>query len=337
MDAPWNTNIPEYAPSADFAAAGDRFRPPNWLRNPHLQTLWPVLFNRRPQPELRRERIELPDGDFIDLDWCGGDSGPLLLILHGLEGSSRSHYARSLLQAAAAQGWRAVVMHFRGCSGSPNRLVRGYHSGETSDLDYVINLLKSRKPGYPVFAVGYSLGGNVLLKWLGERGAAAPVTAACSVSVPFDLATSALRLEQGLSRFYQAWLVKELKLSVRRKAARMSLPVDLGPVLRARTFREFDDAYTAPIHGFTDADDYYRRSSSLNYLINIGIPTLLLQAADDPFYRADAIPNAGHCSAVVHRLVTDHGGHVGFVCTGDGISTWRDRAIIQFLNASHKE
>jgi predicted alpha/beta-fold hydrolase len=304
------------------------------LRNPHLQTLWPVLFNHRPQPLLRRERVELPDGDFIDLDWCGDGNGPLLIILHGLEGSSRSHYARSLLQAASDRGWRAAVMHFRGCSGSPNRLVRGYHSGETSDLAYMIELLRSRAPGNAIFAVGYSLGGNVLLKWLGESGAAAPLTAACAVSVPFDLATSAGRLETGLSRFYQAWLVKQLKRSVRRKAAQMTLPVDLAPVLRARTFREFDDAYTAPIHGFADADDYYRRSSSLNSLNNIRIPALLLQAADDPFYRADAIPTPAQCSPVVRRLVTDHGGHVGFVCAGDRSSTWRDRTILGFLNDS---
>ena len=170
-----------------MADATPGFRPAWWLRNPHLQTLWPALLRRPPRVALRRERIELPDGDFLDLDWAAPPGRALVLVVHGLEGSSRSGYARGMMAAAVARGWGAVTMNFRGCSGSHNRLDRSYHSGETGDLAHVVERLSREFRGLPIAAVGYSLGGNALLKWLGETGAACPLVAAVAVSVPLRL------------------------------------------------------------------------------------------------------------------------------------------------------
>jgi predicted alpha/beta-fold hydrolase len=291
-----------------------------WCRGAHLQTLWPVLARRPPNVLLRRERLELPDGDFIDLDWLTPvePSGPLVVILHGLEGSSDSQYARGLLAAIGKRGWRAVVMHFRGCSGEPNRLARSYHSGETGDLTHVISALRARSRHAPLGVVGYSLGGNVLLKWLGESGATT-IDAAVAVSVPFDLACAAERLERGVSRVYQWELVRRLHASVERKRARIPLPlrVDVGTL---RTFRSFDEHVTAPLHGFRGADHYYAVASSRQYLHGIRVPTLLLHAADDPFMTAQAVPRAEELSPTTTLELSAHGGHVGFIA---GRWPWR--------------
>ena len=173
------------------------FRPAWWLRGPHLQTLYPSLFRRRAHPVLQRERLELADGDFIDLDWCGDSNGPVVLVLHGLEGSLQSHYTGGILQALAASGYRAVLMYFRGCSGEPNRLARSYHSGETGDLATVVQHITRQHPDTPLAVIGYSLGGNVLLKWLGETGGRDGLATAVAVSVPFDLDLAAIHLENG--------------------------------------------------------------------------------------------------------------------------------------------
>lgn len=301
------------------------FQAPAWCRNPHLQTLWPVLWPSHPRPLLRRERIELPDGDFLDLDWLAGDSqgagGPILLILHGLQGSSRSHYARRLLAVARSRGWRAGVLHFRGTSGNPNRLPRSYHSGETGDLDFVVRRLRAAGPDVPLVAAGISLGGNVLLKWLGEQGEAAPVDAALAVSVPLDLAASSRRLDRGGSRLYRNHLLRHLKRALRVKAARVPLPIDLDAALAARRFTEFDNRVTAPLHGFADAGDYYRRASALPYLPRIRVPTWIVQAADDPFLAPSCLPHPSDLPARVRLWVCRHGGHVGFV----GGAPWAPR------------
>lgn len=298
------------------------FRPAWWCRGAHLQTLWPVLVRRAPRVRLRRERLELPDGDFIDLDWlaCGAAAGPLVVILHGLEGSSDSQYARGLLAALQRRGWRAAVMHFRGCSGEPNRLPRSYHSGETGDLAHVVCELRARSPRHPIGVVGYSLGGNVLLKWLGETGSTT-VDAAVAVSVPYDLARAAARLEHGVSRLYQWELMRRLRASVERKRMRMMLPltVDVG---RLRRFREFDEHVTAPLHGFGGADHYYAVASSRQYLRGIRVATLLLHARDDPFMTEQAIPRPDELSATTTLELSAHGGHVGFV---GGAWPWRPR------------
>jgi len=324
---------PATVAEAEGIVAGD-FRPPWWLASPHLQTLWQTLCRVAPVPSLRRERLTLPDGDFLDLDWTEGREGePVVLILHGLEGSSRSAYARGLLQAVRRRGWRGAVMHFRGCSGEPNRLERSYHSGETGDLEHVVTTLRAREPATALAAVGFSLGGNVLLKWLGERGAGTPLRAAVAVSVPFVLALCAERLESGFSRFYQWWLIRSLRRRLYRKfAAHPAPPFPLGQMPRWRTFRVFDDRVTAPLHGFRDADDYYRRASSRPFLPAIRVPTLIVQARDDPFVHPQALPHPGELSPTTRLELSERGGHVGFVAGGAGRPRyWLEARIPAYL------
>lgn len=297
------------------------FRPAWWLPGPHLQTLWPALVRRAPRPLTRRERLELPDGDFLDLDWTMGEAGPIVVVLHGLEGSSDSGYARGLLATLARRGWRGMVMHFRGCSGEPNRLRHSYDAGGTGDLAYVISLLRQREPTTPLACVGYSIGGNVLLKWLGEAGAAAPLQAAAAVSVPFLLDAAAQRMQQGFSRFYQAYLLRNLQASYRRKfKTQKNPPVPLQDVARLRDFYVFDDSITAPLHDYAGVTDYYARASCRQYLNGIGVPTLILHAFDDPFLLPAAIPTASELSPGVVLELSRYGGHVGFV---SGPSPWQ--------------
>lgn len=309
-----------------------RFRPAWWLPGPHLQTLWPYFVRRRARVALRWERLELRDGDFLDLAWTAGDSGPIVLVLHGLEGCVYSRYALGLLQAVQRRGWRGVVMHFRGCSGTPNRLARSYHSGETGDLDTVVARLRSREPDTPLAAVGYSLGGNVLLKWLGERGSAAGVQAAAAVSVPFELAAAARHLESGWSRLYQWALVRRMRRSVLHKFADRACPVELHGLGACRTFRAFDDRVTAPLHGFADAADYYRRCSSRAFLRAVQVPTLIVQARDDPFLPAAALPDTREVSDTVRLEIQPRGGHVGFVA---GNAPWRAQYWLETRIPAH--
>ncbi|HEX7044165.1 MAG TPA: hydrolase [Burkholderiales bacterium] len=311
------------------------FEPAWWCRNPHLQTILPNRMRPRPAVAFRRERIELPDGDFADIDWSGGAEGPIVLLLHGLQGSSRSRYAAALARAFGAAGWRTAVLHFRGCSGEPNRLPRSYHSGETGDTDYVVRLLHAREPQAPLAAVGVSLGGNVLLKWLGERGADAPVCAAVAISVPFVLARAAERLESGFARIYQWELLYSLCAALEAKRRSVQLPLALGRRVRFRRMRDFDDCVTAPLHGFRDAAHYYEASSSRPYLPRIRVPTLLIQARDDPFMYPDVIPEPHELPPCVTLEAHEHGGHVGFV---GGRWPWRPRYYLeervpQFLRA----
>jgi hypothetical protein len=298
------------------------FIPAWWCHNPHLQTLWPVFFRRHPRPPLRRERLELPDGDFVDLDWTLNDSGPIVILLHGLEGSRHSHYARGMLDILPRQGMRAVLMHFRGCSGEPNRLARAYHSGDTGDVDFLVRTLKAREPNTPLAAIGYSLGGNVLLKWLGEQGKEAPIQCAAAVSVPFLLHESTARMNRGFSRVYQWKLVRSLKASVRRKPQHPLASLAPSELEKMRSFYEFDDRVTAPLHGFRDALHYYTASSSRQFLNRIRIPTLIVHATDDPFMPASAIPEANELSPAIEFDLSRHGGHVGFV---GGRVPWRPR------------
>jgi hypothetical protein len=288
------------------------------LRNAHAQTLWASLCRRAPRPVLRRQRLELPDGDFLDLDWGDAASAvqPLVLVLHGLEGSARSPYVRALAQHLQGLGMQALIVHFRGCSGVPNRLARSYHSGETGDLDLLVRWLRHCWPRRAIGVVGYSLGGNVLLKWLGEHGAAARVEAAVAVSVPMDLAVCADRMQCGLSRVYCWRLVRSLKRKVVEKFRSRSGPLDLARVRRARGFREFDDAVTAPLHGFTGAHDYYRRSSSRAWLTGIRRPTLIVHAVDDPFMTPAVLPPDRDALPAELRLeLSAQGGHVGFIAS----------------------
>ena len=295
------------------------FRPAWWCRGPHCQTLWPHIARPRPRIKLRRERWELPDGDFIDVDWrddardIAGDDAGIVLLLHGLEGSSRSGYARGLLKAVRMHNWHGAIMHFRGCSGEPNRLARSYHSGETADLRYAISELRRRFPARKLAVVGYSLGGNVLLKYLGESKNDANIDAAVAVSVPFDLAKASARLNRGASRLYQWKLLNSLRRSARRKFARIEADFIMPELSRLNCFREFDHTVTAPLHGFSSAEDYYTQSSSRQYLPAIVTPTLILQARDDPFMTPDAMPLASEASTSTRLEIYGNGGHVGFV------------------------
>lgn len=315
------------------AAQTSSFKPAWWLPGAHLQTLFPHVFRRRAPPPLRRERFELDDGDFIDIDWTPERVGPLVVLLHGLEGSVRSHYAAGLMTTLNARGLQVAMMNFRGCSGEPNRLPRSYHSGETGDIDTFLRLLRLRFPQRPLYAVGISLGGNVLVKWLGEHPQQAVVAKAVAVSVPFELNKAALRLQSGLSRLYQFHLLRKLRASTRAKAARMTLPVPVERLSAMTSFRAFDDQVTAPLHGFDGVDDYYQRSSSRQFLAHIRTPTIILQAQDDPFMTADAIPESSELGPGVRLELSRHGGHVGFV--GGSwpwkVHYWLDRRVCEIL------
>lgn len=311
------------------------FKPAWWLPGPHAQTLFPVLARRRLELSTQAERLELPDGDFLDLNWAldAPELAPIVLVLHGLEGSLRSHYAAGLLQSLNHAGLRAVLMHFRGCSGEPNRLPRSYHSGETTDLEYVLTLLRQREANTPLAAVGFSLGGNVLLKWLGEAGARAGLEAAVAVSVPFSLALAADRLDQGLSRLYQAYLLQKLHRSLQAKLVRMALPIQVTSLRQLDSFRRFDNAVTAPLHGFAGVDDYYARASSKPFLSQIVCPTLILQAQDDPFMTPAILPDVMNLSPAIRLELSRTGGHVGFISGRLGRPEyWLELRIPTFLN-----
>ena len=290
------------------------YRAPAWLPGAHAQTVWPLLI-KGPLPAYRRERWETPDDDFIDLDWVDGDPGaPCVVLFHGLEGSSRSHYARRLMLATSKRGWHGVVVHFRGCSGEPNRLPRAYHSGDSQEIDWVLRRLHAR--GYPaLFAAGVSLGANALLKWLAEQGALASsvINAAAAVSPPLDLAASNTALSSGFNLVYARHFLHTLIPAALAKDRRFPGRIDIRRTQAARTLRDFDDAVTAPLHGFHGADDYYARSSAGPLLGNVRTPTLLLHATNDPFLPAAALPRREALSSAITLELLQQGGHVGFV------------------------
>lgn len=301
-----------------------QFKPAWWLRNSHFQTLWPTLCRKEIKNlHLERERIELPDGDFIDIDWAGPcqKDSPIVMILHGLEGSIKSPYAKGMLLALHAQGWRGAFMNFRGCSGEHNRLVRGYHSGDTADVSFIVNSIKLREPSIPIAAIGFSLGGNVLVKWLGETGLANPLTAAVAISVPFEVQKVVKRMNTGFSRIYQWHLLNCLREKIKTKFQNSeSVPFSVAEITKIKTLREFDNKVTAPLHGFLNAEDYYNKSSCRAYIKNIRKPTLLLQAKDDPFLVEDLLPTARELPEFVKFELSEKGGHVGFV---SGKIPWR--------------
>jgi uncharacterized protein len=313
------------------------YQRPWWYRGRHFQTLWGPLLRRSAPPVLRRERLHTPDGDFLDLDWLAGPAAPApaVLILHGLEGSSRSHYVSGLLREAAGLGLRAVALNFRSCGGELNRAPRLYHSGETSDLDWVVGQLLEREPSLRLGLAGVSLGGNVALKWLGERGAEAPaeVAGAVAISTPFDLAACARVLDRGVCRpLYTAAFLRTMKAKVRAKAPLYDGQVDVKAALRARTFAEYDRVVTAPLYGFADERDYWTRSSSGPYLAGIRRPCLLINAANDPFIPASTLPAAEvERSPWLEAAFVPEGGHAGFLEGPWGTRSWAERQAIAFL------
>lgn len=321
------------------------FRPAWWLPGAHAQTIAGRYVRPPHGVHYRRERLETPDGDFLDLDFAtvdgapaAGDDAPLCVIIHGLEGSAQSSYVLETSRALAEHGIRAVAMNFRSCSGEPNRTARFYHAGETGDLGHLLDVLAARYPRATLLGTGFSLGANVLLKYLGERGASSLIRAAAAISIPFDLGRGADKLAASfMGRVYTRHFVRRLadKYRVKRRAGLPMNGIELDErLLRTwRSFRDFDDAVTARLHGFRDADDYYTRSSSAQYLHAIRVPTLLVHALDDPFVDERAIPHdaiAGN--PMLHAAFTEHGGHVGFIAgTPARPRFWAEREAARFL------
>jgi predicted alpha/beta-fold hydrolase len=290
------------------------YSPARWLSGPNLMTVFAPVLRFGPRVRVDRERWELADGDFVDVDRLAGPPGsPLLLVLHGLEGSSSEHYVRGLLAQARARGWRALALNFRGCSGDMNRLIRSYHSGETGDLDELVR--RARREASAILIAGFSLGGNVLVKWLGEQGDSAPaeVRAAAALCVPFDLSLCVRTLDsKGFWRWvYRTWFLRSLKRKSLEKLKKFPGAADEERVARARTLFEFDDALTSRVHGFGGAVDYYAQSSSGPYVDRVRVPLLLLSALDDPFIPGECIPRTTNPRVTLE--VQEIGGHLGFV------------------------
>ncbi len=310
------------------------FQPAWWLPNGHFQTLWASVIRRRPKVETQRERIELPDGDFLDLHWTSNASGPIVLVLHGLEGSIESNNVAGLLKACSLQGWRGVIMHFRNCGEEPNRLLRSYHAGETSDLAFIVDLLHQREPETPLAIVAISLGANVMLKWLGESQIQKPLQAAVAISTPFLLNESLMAVEEGFSRIYHDYLLRAMKQSATRKFSRIPRPLHIPDPRDIETIREFDDKITAPLHGFENRDHYYRTCSSRQYLKQIRLPTLIIHAMDDPFMTPEIPPTPDEVSSYVTLDYCPNGGHVAFV-TGKwpwNATYWAEHRAFHYLN-----
>jgi predicted alpha/beta-fold hydrolase len=295
-----------------------QYRAPRWLVGGNAQTIWPALFSRRfhgPVPEFRRERWTTPDRDFIDVDWQGEDPRqPLLVLFHGLEGSSASHYAQAFAHWAREHGWRFVVPHFRGCSGELNLAPRAYHSGDYQEIGWVLGRLRAMQGGR-VVAVGVSLGGNALLRWAEEAGEMASqlVSAVCAVSSPIDLAAGGHAIGRGLNRqVYTRMFLRTMKPKALRKLAQHPGLFDREKLLAARDLYDFDNVFTAPLHGFRDTDDYWLRGSAKPHLHRIRVPALVLNARNDPFVPASCLPHAREVGRFVTLWQPQHGGHVGF-------------------------
>ena len=311
------------------------FAAPWWLRNPHLQTIYGSRAARAPRIAWRRERWDTPDGDFVDVDFVDGPaSSPWVHLYHGLEGSSDSPYARALMGHVRSRGWRGSVFHFRGCSGEPNRLPRAYHSGDSLEIDWSLREIRRRAGYTPVFAVGISLGGNALAKWLGECGdlALGVVDRAAVVSAPLDLMAAGDALGRGFALNYARHFLDTLKASTFAKLERHPGLVDAAAVRGSRTLREFDNVVTAPLHGFRDTDDYWTRASAKPLLTAVRVPTLVINARDDPFLPESALPTEREVSSAVKLELPARGGHVGFVSGPfPGNIDWLPTRILHFF------
>lgn len=291
-------------------------RAPVWLPGGNLQTIWPALFARRPAPPaLRRERWTTPDGDFIDVDFAAAAPGaPALVLFHGLEGSSASHYAQAFAAEAAVRGWSFAIPHFRGCSGEINLAPRAYHSGDHEEIGWILARLRQRW-GVPLFAAGVSLGGNALLRWAGEAGdrAAAITAAVAAISSPLDLAAAGAAIDRGFNRLaFARMFLATMKPKALRKWQQHPGLFDRDRVLAARTLFEFDDAFTAPLHGFAGTVDYWARASAKPHLARIRVPALALNARNDPFVPAASLPTAAEAGRHVTLWQPEQGGHCGF-------------------------
>lgn len=315
------------------------FKPAWWLKHAHLQTIFAKYLSPRKQQKTVAEILPLPDGDELQLNWMQparvARDAPMVVILHGLAGNIQSHYIQNLLAHCRQQRWPAVVMHFRGCNGQPNKLPRAYHSGDTADLAWVLQEIQQRFEQQKLVAVGFSLGANVLVKYCGEQQSN-PLHAAVAVCPPLDLAASASRINQGSSRLYQRYLLNRLKQSTIAKLAQFPdfpLPLTVKQIKGLRSLVQFDEHFTAPIHGFSSAQDYYHKSSGKAFLRHIKIPTLVIHASDDPFLSSSVIPTADELSQHVQFEVTDGGGHVGFISGNSPLKPrfWLNQRVTDFI------
>jgi uncharacterized protein len=323
------------------------YQSPWWLGHgalgAHLQTVYPALFGSRPQITYTRERWDTtpqgkPDGDFIDVDRLpltkDAADQPMLVVFHGLEGHSQSPYALNLMNEARQRGWRGLVPHFRGCSGEINRLPRAYHSGDAAEIDWILRRVKAEAPMQPLYVAAISLGGNATMKWLGEQGSdASPiVTAAASISAPLDLMAAGEALERGFCRLYTKNFLRTMK---RKSLAKLAIHPGIFPrevAEQARTLREFDNDITAPLHGYRDTDDYWTRGSAKPGLANIAVPALVLNALNDPFLPAQALPTQHEVSRYVQLAFPQDGGHVGFLSGGfPGHGRWMSERVMRFF------
>jgi predicted alpha/beta-fold hydrolase len=315
-------------------AALPPYRSPVWLKGGHAQTIW-AKTRLPPAPPYRRQVLTDSTGQTaIPYDWIDSDcaDAPLLVLFHGLEGSSHSHYARALMQAVAERGWQGCVAHFRGCGGIANTAPIAYHSGDSAEIGHYLATLRRLHPQRPLYAAGVSLGGNALAKYLGETGDAALCDAAAVISAPVDLPAASVALERGLSRrLYAPYFLHTLLPKVRAEAAQYP-PFDLNAVLKSRSLGDFDNAFTAPVHGFADKNDYYRRAAAKPLLRHILKPTLLLNAQNDPFMPAAALPGIHDVSEQVYLHQPPQGGHVGFVSgSGRGHLRWLPETLLAFF------
>nr|HAT8712922.1 hydrolase [Legionella jordanis] len=316
------------------------FKPAWWLSNSHAQTVFPTLTRRIQAPVDEIERLELPDGDFIDLAWANNalpKDAPLIVLLHGLGGGIQSSYVGGFMRAINRMGWRAVLMLFRGAGKDPNRFPRAYHSGDTGDLNYFLNLIAKREPNSKKAIVGVSLGGNVLLKWLGETGKQSIIKTAVAISVPFQLRLVADRVSRGFSRIYQGYLLRGLKAVFEQKMAVYgdNLPEPLKNFQKWQCFWTFDEYVTAPLNGFPNVHTYYRESSSRYYLNHIATPTLIIHALDDPFMTPDVVPTPKELSKDTVLELSPTGGHMGFISGNiPGIPVyWLEQRVLDHLKS----
>jgi len=338
------------------AYSAEPYKAPFWMPGGHLQTIFASLLSKGPEVKYRRERWELNDGDFIDVDWAEAvpenqatashdadltlsespeHKKPVLVIFHGLEGSSQSQYAKSLIGAAISKGWHGAVIHFRGCSGEPNRLPRVYYAGDSLEIDTMLSRIRSIYPDNPVYTVGYSLGGNALLKWLGEFGANSMlnISKAVAVSAPIDLKASAVSLDDGLNRIlYTPIFVDSMRPKALELSKRFPGLLDDKRIRDAKTIHDMDNAVTSVLYGAEDASDYYSKNASKPYLKNITLPTLIINAKNDPFMPAQFLPTAEEVSSSVTLDYQEQGGHVGFYSPFvNNEKSWLPSRIIEFL------
>lgn len=290
------------------------YRAPLWLPGRHLQTIYPAAWMPLPEVDYRREQWDTPDGDFIELDWLDGSGDkPLVVLFHGLEGNSRSHYSLRLMAALKQLGWRGVVVHFRGCGGAPNRLPRGYHCGDSAEIDWILHRIRATNKRL-IHAVGVSLGGNALLKWLGEQQdtASQVIDKAAAISAPLALPTTGHALGSGFNKLYASLFLKTLRPKALDMIARHKLKFDIEAIKNVTNLWHYDGLFTAPLHNFKDADDYWEQANSRPYLMSIKLPTLLINARNDPFLPERDLPGADEVSPYVVREFPKHGGHAGF-------------------------